>query len=370
MRSRQLAVVICTNVGLALGGLVILELSFGGWIGKHDLRRLTIPREVRVTASTGDLYDDPNGTIVVYSRDEHGLRGPYQDPSQIDVLTIGGSTTDQRYITDGRTWQDALSQAAIEAGYFIQVANAGIDGQTTYGHIKSFESWFSAIPNLRPRFVLIYTGINDFWVEEGAYNSFDDLHKTNASLAGRALESSALVQAYRVLQGAHTARYEARLFHHRENFAEWHWVSTGRYAGSYEDLMADKLRQYGSRLSVLMSRVRQMGASPVLVTQPHHLYKFVGGVIHGTNHECDWGGATVNGVDVGHMMRLMDRTTMTTCEEDDSICIDLAVDLHLEDADFYDLAHNTPTGAAKIGRFLFRRLEGTLWPIGRPSTSG
>ena len=28
-------------------------------------------------------------------------------------------------------------------------ANAGVDGQTTYGHIKSFESWFSAIPDLR-----------------------------------------------------------------------------------------------------------------------------------------------------------------------------------------------------------------------------
>ena len=88
MRSRQLAGVICTNVGLALGGLVILELSFGGWIGKHGLRRFNIPREIRVTASTGDLYDDPSGTIVVYSRDEHGLRGPYQDPSQIDVLTL------------------------------------------------------------------------------------------------------------------------------------------------------------------------------------------------------------------------------------------------------------------------------------------
>ena len=205
---------IFANIGLILAGFVILELLFGSWVGKGapDVL-LTIPRAIRVTVDAGGLYDDPSGTVVVYSRDEYGLRGPYQDISEIDVLTIGGSTTDQRYITDGRTWQAALSQAGVEAGHAFQVANAGVDEQTTYGHIKSFESWFSAIPNLRPRFVLIYTGINDFWVEEGAYNSFDDLHRKNISLADRALERSAFVHVYRLLQGAHTARYEARIFH-------------------------------------------------------------------------------------------------------------------------------------------------------------
>ncbi len=360
MPTKQPARIVLTNVGLALCGLTVLELSFGGWIAEHDLSLLNIPRAVRVTADSGDLYDDPDGTVVVYSRDDYGLRGPYQDISQIDILTIGGSTTDQRYITDGRTWQDTLSQAAVKAGSSLQVANAGVDGHTTYGNIKSFDSWFSAIPNLRPRFVLIYTGINDFWVEEGDHNSFDDLQKRNVSFADRALESSAFVRVYRWLQGAHSARYEARLFHHRENFSEWNWVSTGIYVGAHEELMADKLRRYSSRLTALTSRVRQMGATPILVTQPHRVYKFIAGVIHCTTQEFEWGAVKVNGVDVGHMMRLMDWTTMRICEGEDAICIDLAVDLHLEDADFYDLAHNTPTGAAKVGRFLFHRLEGAL----------
>ena len=219
MRTRQLAALIFANIGLILGGLVIVELMFGSWIGKRDpYLLLKIPRGIQATVDAGGLYDDPSGTLVIYSRDEYGLRGLYQDISEIDVLTIGGSTTDQRYITDGRTWQDALSQAAVEAGYVLHVANAGVDGQTTYGHIKSFEWWFSTIPNLRSRFVLIYAGINDFWVKESAYNSFDDLHQKNASPVDRALERSAFVHVYRLLQGAHTAKYEARLFHHRENF--------------------------------------------------------------------------------------------------------------------------------------------------------
>ena len=200
-------------------------------------------------------------------------------------------------------------------------------------------------------------------------NSFDDLHRKNISLADRALERSAFVHVYRLLQGAHTARYEARIFHHRENFSEWDWVSTRRFAGSHRDLTEDKLRRYGSRLSVLTSRIRQMGATPIFVTQPSRHYKFIGGVIHGTAHEFDWGGGMVNGVDVGHMMRLLDRTTMRTCEQEAGICIDLAVDLQVEDTDFYDLAHNTPTGAAKIGRFLFHRLENAL-AVGHRVSSG
>ena len=151
MRTRRFAELIFANIGLILAGFVVLELLFGSWIGNRDPDvLLTKPRGI---VDAGGLYDDPSGTVVVYSRDEYGLRGPYHDISEIDVLTIGVSTTDQRYITDGRTWQDALSQAGVEAGHALQVANASVDGQTTYGHIKSFESWFSAIPDLRPSVV-------------------------------------------------------------------------------------------------------------------------------------------------------------------------------------------------------------------------
>ena len=93
MRTRRLRALIFANIGLILTGFVILELLFGSWVGKGDPHvLLTIPRGIRVTVDAGDLYDDPSGTAVVYSRDEYGLRGPYQGIGEIDVLTIGGST--------------------------------------------------------------------------------------------------------------------------------------------------------------------------------------------------------------------------------------------------------------------------------------
>ena len=38
----------------------------------------------------------------------------------------------------------------LNAGKNIYVANAGVMGQTTFGHIENFNSWFNHIPDLKP----------------------------------------------------------------------------------------------------------------------------------------------------------------------------------------------------------------------------
>jgi hypothetical protein len=50
--------------------------------------------------------------------------------------------------------------------------------------------------------------------------------------------------------------------------------------------------------------------------------------------------------------------TRTVCNEypDDCRLIDVANDLSFEPGDFYDLVHNTPAGARKLGEFLAPRL--------------
>ena len=52
--------------------------------------------------------------------------------------------------------------------------------------------------------------------------------------------------------------------------------------------------------------------------------------------------------------------TMSVCEKNTRICIDLAKELTFEDEDFYDGAHDTPQGAKKIGRYLYNRLQNVL----------
>ena len=161
-RLKRILTILTINCLLLGAGLVILELVFGGWFNPGNLNRLNLIKDdVRLYEVT-HLYNAPR-PVIQYSRDKYGLRGAYGRPDNIDILTVGGSTTDQRFIPDGETWQDVLQDRFAQTGVTVVIANAGVQGQSTYGHIKNFKWWFPLIPDLTPDYILFYVGLNDFY---------------------------------------------------------------------------------------------------------------------------------------------------------------------------------------------------------------
>lgn len=147
------------NIAILLVGLVIVELMFGTWFSStHALYQFTKPRNVNLDQPTVLPTGRPR---VRYIRDSFGFRGLDAKVSEIDIITVGGSTTDQRLLDEVETYQEEMKRQSLKAGKRLVIANAGIDGQTTIGHIHNFSSWFNKIPNLKTRFVLYYIGIND-----------------------------------------------------------------------------------------------------------------------------------------------------------------------------------------------------------------
>ena len=47
---------------------------------------------------------------IIYHRDEYGFRGRRKDINNIDVLAIGGSTTDERFLKLDDTWTEKLEK--------------------------------------------------------------------------------------------------------------------------------------------------------------------------------------------------------------------------------------------------------------------
>ena len=177
--------VISINLTFIAVGLLIFEFLFGGWLKTGDITSLNIPHDVDMTFKVDHLYGE-SGERSHYLRDVYGLRGSYPDVSRIDFLTIGGSATDQRYITEGRTWQDWIHKDFQQEGREISVVNAGIDGQSTQGHLLDFQLWFPKVPNFHPRFILLYLGVNDFFTSKDYHN--DDLsgsHTVKAAIKGK-----------------------------------------------------------------------------------------------------------------------------------------------------------------------------------------
>ena len=98
----------------------------------------------------------------VYKRNYHGFRGDEVDPSLIEAVIIGGSTTDERYKPYDLTITYNLNSLLQKKGYNFKIINAGIEGQSSVGHIFNFKHWFPKLKNFSPKLYIFYIGINDF----------------------------------------------------------------------------------------------------------------------------------------------------------------------------------------------------------------
>jgi len=347
--------VILINVAVCLALALVAEAVFGSWFSDSSYGSLNLPRNVTSYYDTSGLY--AGGGKVRYSRDEHGLRGDYTDPSRIDILTIGGSTTNQLYVDDEQTWQAHLRRFLAAAGHPAVVVNAAVDGQSTRGHIALFDRWFPSIPNLHARWILAYVGINDTAVD-GA-EQWDQMESPEPSRRLRywILNNSALYNLFRTARGMFKA-YNAKLVHGTPIYDGQTWerflpVGESPPAAS----RAADLAAFEDRLRRLVRRIREAGAEAILVSQPTAEFRIRDGwvwVVRQPNGVLDSGGYET--------MAAFNRVTMTVCRELEAICLDLAAAVAFGDGDFYDRLHNTPQGTEKIGRHLADRLQEHLAP--------
>lgn len=348
---------IVINIFVFLFGIILVELIFGDWISPNRLNRLNIVKDSIFYHDISGLYPS-NKKIIKYTRDKFGFRGDYPDVKDIDILTIGGSTADQRYITDGKTWQDRLQKEFDKNGKKVYVVNAAIDGQSTYGHIKNFEWWFPHVPNLRVKYFLFYVGLNDFFIDDK--DKYDDLlgeHHIIVKIKIAIKNQSAMYYLYRTFNGMVKAYIEEIGHGASQNFSTKNWVNKG-LIGNYDFLMNNKLVQYGNRINILCKKVKALGAKCIFVTQKNRAYYLNNGVVFGSNSIHEYNGKRYNGVDFHHMMTLINSKTLEICSKNGGIGIDLASELDLDlVTDFYDENHNTPIGAEKIGKYLYEKLS-------------
>jgi len=165
--------VVSVNALLLCVGAIIVELMFGAWIKAPGLWTLSIQRDVSIRSWEHEKYlrDRP----MLYSRDYYGFRGNSHSIAEVNIVAMGGSTTDEPNVSDEETWTLRLEQCLADRDVPAKIANAGINEQSSLGHIKNFEVWLQNIPNFRPRYLLAYMGINEPKIEGGPEDSdFND----------------------------------------------------------------------------------------------------------------------------------------------------------------------------------------------------
>lgn len=95
--------------------------------------------------------------------DSHGFRvtSPSDDSisDALRIFAIGGSTTEQIYLDDARTWSALLErQLAVELQRPVRVANTGVSGLRAINHLATLES----ILQFEPDAAIFLLGLNDW----------------------------------------------------------------------------------------------------------------------------------------------------------------------------------------------------------------
>ena len=91
----------------------------------------------------------------MYKKDQYGFRGRKTGTTkEINFLTVGGSTTDERYKPENLTITGFLNKKFKEDKIDIKITNAGIEGQSTFGHIYNFQNWFPKLKGFNPDYFI------------------------------------------------------------------------------------------------------------------------------------------------------------------------------------------------------------------------
>lgn len=325
------------------------ELIFGSWFDDDPwavTRDLNVIRGKRIEYQVSNLgYQNKP---VVYNRDEYGLRGTCASNNTADIVTLGGSTTDQKYISDGDTWQDVLQQElrGLENLETICVANAGMDGHSTFGHIESFRRWFPLIEDFRPKFFLLYVGINDAAYRLAPVRKHDYRVK-GLGIRNAWRDNSALYRHYKIAKSKlHMAR-QAYGGHRFEEKQPDEYLAR-QVTPETDLLMTSNIEGFRERLITLVSQIKNTGALPICVSQPHALAWDFGQGLVGIGQAFTHDGQTYNGIDYQRSMDGINKEMKEICIKNDGFYIDMA-SADFELTDYYDYIHMKPVGLAKVG---------------------
>ena len=346
--------IIALNLSLLIIGIVVLELFFGGWfIATSKLDLLGIPRNQYLSIEH-EYY--PNTGKTSYTRDQYGIRGQsvLNQPEKIDILTVGGSTTDQLYIDDSQTWQQHLQRLLHANSKPLNIGNAGINGQSTHGHIKSFEHWFPQIKELSPNYIIFYLGINDYFAPHPNFYDFD-VNKDKT----RVIDNSALYSIYRKLKGMLDSK-KSNLTHRKVSFSDYRYDALERQVShreqEYIEMSVEPFRQRLERLIKLCSKIN---AEPIFVTQPTAYFWVRNEEVKGVESRAFSRRVLANGVDYHYHLNLLN-TVMRELSQNRYLTIELTNLEIWNENDFYDWLHMTPQGTEKVAKLIFKQLKDHL----------
>lgn len=320
---------------------------FDGSDGWSETSKANIIRNKVFEYDLNGLYPSTSNKVN-YVRNEYGLRDNCNNLSEISILSMGGSTTDQRYVEFDSTYQSVIQKRLRDKfSNFGCVTNAGVDGHSTWGHLFAFENWFNLMPEMSPKYVLLYVGINDayFGRTNTPTNGYDNLDRD--SFKGW-LKQFRIVQRimpiYQLIMQINTNRNTVYGGHMPNKFSLQDY-SASKLHPDTKSLTLKNSSAFRDRMVKILSYIEDMDAKPICVTQPHRYVIEIDGELRGIDNML---GEGFSGLDYDYSIRALNNVMLELCND---YYLDLYSQSYKENH-FYDGAHTTAKGSIYIGNLM------------------
>jgi len=298
---------------------------------------------------------------IYYSRNSLGFRGPEPTDSISrlnSIITIGGSTTECRFLSDSLTWPYLLSKALKDSIPGLWVNNAGIDGHSTFGHLHLLREY---VLKLKPKYILFLTGVND--VETEKPESFDLLNdnRIHFTSVNQFLKSvlikteigSTVFQFYSI-----RLAYKKGLIHKGIDFKT---LPDTTLSSVYmqQQIVKQKLflSGYKTRLQEIITLCEANGIKPILLTQPSLYGAYIDsatGIKMNTKFD-PADGNIKNNILQEHILE--EYNNVLRSFQNQTAVIDLSKLMPKNTAYFYDFIHFNKRGAVKVAELLSPELK-------------
>lgn len=283
-------------------------------------------------------YKDFNNNLIYYYKDKYGLRGRYKELSDIDITLVGGSTTDERYLNLEDTTAEQLEILFNLNRKKIDVINAGIDGQSTIGHIWNFNKWFNYLPNFKSKYFIFIIGLNE------GYNNdrYDNIIKNNFLLKFKKFIINNNLLLYKIYKKITFAENKFRTIGHVKRAANYKPIINNNM-NNFENYKNDQLI---NNLIKLKNHSQSIGSQPIFVTQRSLRWKKQDNII-----------MSIDNHDYYSYEKKVSEIIINFCKENKIICVNLFEEFSLIESDTYDLVHLNKKGTKKQALIIFNNIK-------------
>ena len=335
--------IILVNFLVFLIIIAILEIFFGHWFSEHSFGPYMREHRLKknhVVLSYNDIQYD-----YYYKRNYHGFRGEEIDPAKIEAVMIGGSTTDERYKPIKFSIAENLNVLLKKNGYNFRIINAGIEGQSTYGHIHNFKNWFPKLKNFSPKLYIFYIGLNDYSFEpdKDEYSNYEsDGNLMNAEAIEVFFDTlksnSFFYDKLRILkQKYYSTAKTVKYYHDSEKLKDLKYIDY-KQALELHDVEKLKLKhqivisKYLNRVKILNSFVTKKNSTAVFINQV---------LATGNKNE---------------KLFILNYSLIEYCKDTNMYCIDLAAKLNGKYDYWWDKHHTTGQGSKVVAETVIKDL--------------